>query len=57
MIPQIIYLVLLAIGFGFVAKEKGNKTIDNIFRGLVTTALTQGLYYWGGYTMEDFLIL
>lgn len=49
MIPQIIYLALLAMGIGLVAKLKGKEEKNSFISKFIAIMLTQGLFYWGGF--------
>jgi len=47
--PQIIYIVLLALGVGIAWNNHGKATTTNFWATLVSTAITVGLLIWGGF--------
>jgi len=51
MVPQIVYLLLMALGLGIAMERHGKPKADkyNFTIDLISTALSAALLWWGGF--------
>jgi uncharacterized membrane protein YbjE (DUF340 family) len=48
-IPQVIWIVLVSLSLGIIAKEHGEMREQNFLYSLISILIQVGLLWWGGF--------